>query len=568
MSTPKSARDASRQTSGDLPTESSEIGNVGVKRMEALYEFLFPGLRAIVFVGLFLVAYVYGLDGLVRSTYQPYATASYRSHSLLATVDILRAVIAAAIQPTAAKIADVFGRPELIVLSIVFYTVGTIVEACSRTVEQFTAGAVLYQVGYTSIVLLVEVLVADLTSLRSRLLLSYIPAIPFIINTWVSGNVAAAVLRATSWRWGVGMFAIMYPACTVPLLAMLFICQYHMKRCGDFNGPWGLSFTWCCARELFWYMDVIGIILLIACLSLILVPLTIAGGFSGRWKQAKVIAPLVMGFLCIPAWVLWERTCKHPLVPFKLLRDRAIWGSLGIAVMLNTAWAMQGEYLYTVLVVSFDESISSATRIHSLYSFASVITGCLLGFVVYGVRRLKPFIVAGTLSFMVAFGILIYYRGGHAGSSHSGIISGQVILGIAGGLFPYSAQASIQAATKHEHLAVVTGLFMACYNVGSAVGGTISGAIWTQVLPKQLETRLGNATLAAEIYADPFTFSQLHPIGTADRDAVVDAYKHAQMLLCITGLCLTVPLVAFALCTRNTVLTREQSLENAEEYSE
>lgn len=86
--------------------------------------------------------------------------------------------------------------------------------------------------------------------------------------------------------------------------------------------------------------------------------------------------------------------------------------------------------MYTVLFVSFDESILSATRITSLYSFASVLTGTALGFVVMRVRQLKPFIVAGTMLFTVAFGILIHFRGGADGSSHSGVIGGQVLLGI------------------------------------------------------------------------------------------------------------------------------------------
>lgn len=59
------------------------------------------------------------------STSQPLATAEYQQHSLISTINVLRAVIAAAAQPTAAKIADVFGRVEVILLSIVFYTVGT-----------------------------------------------------------------------------------------------------------------------------------------------------------------------------------------------------------------------------------------------------------------------------------------------------------------------------------------------------------------------------------------------------------------------------------------------------------
>lgn len=60
-------------------------------------------------------------------------------------------------QPTAAKIADVFGRLELLLVSIVFYVVGTIVEATASGpgfIEAFSAGAVLYQVGYTMAILL------------------------------------------------------------------------------------------------------------------------------------------------------------------------------------------------------------------------------------------------------------------------------------------------------------------------------------------------------------------------------------------------------------------------------
>ncbi|KAI3019662.1 hypothetical protein CBS147347_8957 [Aspergillus niger] len=546
------------------PGVTPDIGSPGVKRIEALSSHLHILDRVFLFCGVFLIAYVYGLDGLLRGTYQPYATASYGLHSVLSSVDILRAVIAAAAQPTAAKIADVFGRVELILVSIFFYT---LVEASSSTVEQFAAGAVLYQIGYTAIILLVEVLVADVTSLRSRLLFSYIPTLPFLINTWISGNITGAVLGVTTWRWGIGMFAIIYPICTLPLLMVLYIVYHRAKKDGTVDHI-ASSFRTLGVRrlaiELFWQLDVIGIILMIAFLAMILVPLTIAGGLDSQWKKARIIVPLVLGLCCIPAWVVWERACKHPMVPFKLLKDRAVWGALGIAVMLNTAWDLQSEYLYTILIVSFGESITSATRIRSLYS---VLTGSILGVVVFKVRRLKPFIVGGTLLFMVAYGILIYYRGGPTSSSHSGIIGGQILLGIAGGLFPYPAQASIQAATKHEHLAVVTGLFLACYNIGTAVGGSISGAVWTQILPGELNSRLGNATLATQAFKDPFTFSATYPIGTPDRDAVVAAYKHTQRLLCITGICLTVPLVAFSLCTRNLVLTKEQSFANAEEDS-
>ncbi|KAI4669817.1 ferrioxamine B transporter [Alternaria arbusti] len=229
---------------------------------------------------------------------------------------------------------------------------------------------------------------------------------------------------------------------------------------------------------------------------------------------------------------------------------------------------MQGDFLYTVLVVAFDESVKSATRISSLYSFSSVITGLILGGVVFKVRRLKPFIVAGTCLFVVAFGLLIYYRGGSGDSLHSGIIGAQICLGIAGGMFPYPAQASIQAATKHEHVAIVTGIYLATYNIGSALGNTVSGAMWQQIIPNELARRIGDPSLAAVAYGDPFAFATLYPVQTPERIAVIQAYRHVQKLLCITGICLAVLLVAFSLVIRNPELGKDQSLKHAEEDAE
>lgn len=42
------------------------------------------------------------------------------------------------------------------------------------------------------------------------------------INTWVSGDVTEAVLEATTWNWGIGMWAIIYFG-----KFMLFRCVHH-----------------------------------------------------------------------------------------------------------------------------------------------------------------------------------------------------------------------------------------------------------------------------------------------------------------------------------------------------
>lgn len=551
-----------------VPSSNTELGekSFGVARIEAIASVMTRFDRFFIFIGVFLVAYAYGLDGTLRYAYQPTATASFQSHSLLSTVNVLRSVIAAAAQPTSAKIADVFGRIELLCVSVFFYVLGTIVEAVSDGVDSFSAGAVLYQIGYTMIMLLLQVIIADITSTRARLLFSYIPATPFIINTWVSGDISQAVLTNTTWRWGIGMWCIIYPACAIPLIVPLYIVGRRARRAGlldKHKTPFqalGWRKGWV---DLFWRLDVIGIILLIAMFALILVPPTIAGGFESQWSRPHVIAPLVVGICVIPFFFWWQTRSPHAMVPYWQMKDRGIWGALGIAFFLNFAWYMQGNYLYTVLIVAFDMSIMTATRVTSLYSFTSVIVGFLLGFVVYRVRRLKVFIVIGTCLFLVAFGLLIHYRGGVSGAARAGVIGAEVLLGIAGGMFPYPAQASLQTSLHHEHLAVMTALYLATYNVGSAFGNTISGVFWSQVLPNTLADKLAvfnNDTIATLTYGDPFAAIAEYPVGTPEREQIIAAYQHVQRLLCITGICLAVPLVAFSLCMRNPKLNEKQTL--------
>ncbi|KAF5537743.1 siderophore iron transporter 1 [Fusarium mexicanum] len=543
-----------------------DITSPGVQRIKAMSEVITLADRIFIFFGVFLIAYAYGLDGTVRYAYQPSALNSFQEHSLQSSVNTLRAVIAAAAQPTAGKIADVFGRVELICISVFFYTIGTVIEAAAQNLDTYSAGAVIYQIGYTMILLLVEVIIGDITSVRSRLFFSYIPALPFIINTWVSGDVSEAVLGATTWRWGIGMWCIIYPVCALPLIISLLVVGHRAKKAGHLVGYRSafqqLGFNKLTA-ELFWLLDIIGVILLIAVFALLLVPLTIAGGFESKWSAPQVVAPLVIGFVCIPVFVVWELRAPHPLVPFHHMKDRSVWAPMGIACMLNFAWTMQGDYLYTVLQVSFNFSIKAATRVQSLYSFASVITGTILGLIVYKVRRFKVFIVSGTCLFLVAFGLLIRYRGDPSSDNKSGVIGAQILLGIAGGMFPYPAQASLQAYVTHERLAVMTGLYLALYQVGSAFGNAVSGAIWTQVLPVRLAqsfSSFGNETLAVYAYSQPLSAILDFPVGSDERDAMIDAYKHVQRLLTITGICLCVPLIAFSLCLRNPKLTDQQNL--------
>ncbi|TPX08015.1 uncharacterized protein E0L32_010346 [Thyridium curvatum] len=538
----------------------------GVARIEAISAQLTQRERIALFFGIFLVGYAYGLDSQVRSAYQPYATSSYSLHSYQATINVLRGVVAAASQPTAAKVADVFGRLEVMVVATLLYVLGTAIEASATSVEAFCAGALLYQVGYTCVVLLVEVLIADISSMRARVFFSYIPAVPFLINTWISGNITAAVLRYTSWRWGIGMWCIIYSVSSLPLLVTLYSIGERARRSGvldEHRSPLEMLGLRKLSKQLFHQLDIVGLSIVVAAFALVLAPLTIAGGVDlDHWRSPSIVVPLAVGLVCVPVFVTWERRgARFPLVPFHLLRDRGVWGALAVRSLLNLAWYVQGNYLYTVLVVAFDFPIETATRIVSFFSFFGVASGVIVGMVIYKTRRLKNIIVGGTCLFMVSFLILIRYTGGADSASRAGMVGGQVLIGLAGGLFAYPTQASIQASATREHVAVLTGLYLSFYNIGSALGTCLSGAIWTQTLYGQLRDNLAfqpNETLARAVYDNPFDVVPGFPVGTEVRAAIISSYQNVQRLLCVAGLCLCVPMIGFALVLRNPRLSEEE----------
>jgi MFS transporter, SIT family, siderophore-iron:H+ symporter len=139
---------------------------------------------------------------------------------------------------------------------------------------------------------------------------------------------------------------LIYTLCATPLLATLFYASHRAKRSGaldNYRTPFQQMGMTGLSKALFWQLDVIGIILLIAFLSLILVPFTIAGGAETKWKQGHIIAMLVVGVCCVPLFVWWEMRAPHPVIPFPLLRDRGVWAGLGMAMFLNFSWYLQGE---------------------------------------------------------------------------------------------------------------------------------------------------------------------------------------------------------------------------------
>lgn len=550
-----------------------EEKSIGVLKAEILAKQWNSILHKIILLfSVFLIAFAYTLDSKIRNVFTSYATSSYSKHSLLTTVSVITSVTSAAAQPIYSRLSDVFGRLEIFLVSVMLYVIGTIIQSQAHDVERYAGGAILYRFGYMGVISIVLFILSDFSAMKWRLFYTFVPTFPYIINTWVGGVITEVANPQVHWSWDVGMWAFIFPLSCIPLVC----CMLHMRWLAGKTEEWRefkkhqtkfqelglIKFL----KYLFIRLDVIGILLLVVACGCFLVPITIAEGISNEWREGHIIAPFVIGFVLFFVFAAYEWYSPDPIAPLRLLENRGIWSALIISFVYEMIFALEASYIYTVLIVAVGESKKSATVIFGLTAFVSALVAIPLGLIVVYVRRLKGFIILGTFIWMVAFGVMIKYRGGL--SSRSGIIAGECLIGLGTTFFRYPVSISMQACTNHEHMATVIALGYITYFIGSAVGSAVASAIWSHNMYSQLVKNIGNEKIATLAYQNPMKFILSYTMETTERAGVVESYRYVQRILMIVCVCLCVPLIFFTFFLRDRELGDDQANDERRKESD
>merc|ERR1712093_767809 len=496
------AHRAHKGTTDSLVADKSR----GVIQMEQLNSRIGLKYRILLYGGFALLAYVMSLDQYTNRTMLNTAVSvSFAAHSSLTTISSIKSVFQAVSQPPIAKIADVWGRLEAYSICVFLYALGYIVVASSQSIYAYAAGASINVLGITGLFLLQNIIISDISSLRNRLFWCIFPSIPG----------ASAKL------------------------------PFSKK-----------------AKSIFWQLDAVGLLLLVAGAGMVLVTITIANGRGSKWSDAHCIALLVVGGLCCIGFVLWERYgARHPLIPFHLLTNRTVIVCLLLAVIHPVAGGVIGGYFYTFLVVAANQSTLSASRITNIASFSGTLVVAVNGIICRYLRYLKPIVIAGFILEVLAFGLMIRFR--ESTNSQAEIAIVQLLRGVAGGCLGFPLQASIQSVTKHEHLGAVTAGYLTVYYLAGGVGSAIAGGIWTNTVPGKIQEYMANDALAAQAYANPFGFATRYAYGTPERMAVARAHDEMQRILCITATSIAAVGLILTFFLKSVKLTDEQSLDDS-----
>ena len=230
-------------------------------------------------------------------------------------------------------------------------------------------------IGNTGFGITQQVFISDLTTLRNRgFWLSLPDSISAIPTLFLGTIVADAFLAHSTWRWGYGMWAIVIPVASIPFITTLFLWEYKNKKAGikagyrprilqDINQDDSILVK---LYKMVWVeLDLLGCLLLIAGLTLILVPISLTGsGNSMAWRNAHFIAMLVVGFVLFILFLVWDAlVAKKPFVPFRLVKHKTVVAACVLSILDFMHYSLFSVFFPSYLQVAGHYSPGRATRI-------------------------------------------------------------------------------------------------------------------------------------------------------------------------------------------------------------
>ena len=461
----------------------------------------------------------------------------------------------AVIKPPMAKIANVFGRLEAFSISVFLYIIGYIQMAGSNNVRAFASAQIFYSAGNTGLQILQQIFIADTSDLLNRALVSSLPDLPFLFTVWAGPPIADSIYTRSGWRWGYGLWTIVLPAAFLPLALSLLLNVRKAKKHGLLPpAPWKGKTLLGAAKTIWYDLDLMGLLILSAAISLILIPLTLAKTAKGTWSNASIIAMLVVGCVCLVVFPIWEGTPKlapRPFLSLRLLANCTVLAGCGIAFFYFAVFYTSVQpYFSSYLQVVQGHSITAAGHIVNTFSFTSTVSSIVVSLLIKYTRQYKYYITAGACIYILGVGIMIRYR--VQGSSTAQIVGTQIVIGIGGGMLNVPAQLGVQASVAHADVAAATAIFLTVLEIGGAVGGAISGAVWSGNLLTKLTIYLPPEaqSQASAIYGN-VSLAKSFPSGSPERLAVDRSYQETMDIILIIAACLAVPLIPLSLAMKN-----------------
>ncbi|EMR69890.1 hypothetical protein MGN70_010952 [Eutypa lata] len=517
------------------PVDAENGAQDGVQQADAINLVWSKTALLLAYCFIFLCSFANALQWQIMSNLMPYVVSEFSSHSLIPTIGIVASIMSGVLKLPMAKMIDSWGRPQGLAAMITLATAGLVLMALCQNVKTYAAAEVIYQVGISGFSYILDIIVADTSSLKNRTLAFAFNSSPNLITTFIGPPIARAFYEYSNWRWAFGTSAVLLVVLSLPVLWLLMLNMRKAREAGllskpEKSGRWTLEKI----QKLLRNSDAAGIFLITVGMTLILVPFSLVGSRESASAFNANAVVVSIGIALMVAFVLHEHRTPRPFLRFSLLLSSNVAGACLLTIAVFVAYFSWDGYYTSYLQVVHNLSITEAGYIGHIYGFGSCIWAAVVGYLIRRTDRFKWIAWAALPVHILGGVLLILFR---RPDSHIGwIIMCQVLITIGGSTLVVCEQMAVMVVANHGELASVLALLSLCSYVGSAMGSSLSGAIWNTTLPEALAELLPNFSPEDRAWIGSDLAKQLsYPMGDPVRSAIIAAYDKAQVRMCIAG---------------------------------
>lgn len=182
----------------------------------------------------------------------PFVASDFSAHSLIPAIGIASFILSGVLRLPVAKVIDTWGRPQGLAAMVAIATAGLAMMAACRSAATYAVAQILHAVGFSGITYILDIIVADTSSLQDRTLAFAFAGSPAIVTNFLGPPAAQWFLQYSSWRTAFVLFTVLIPLVAFPVFAILQFNANRAKRLGILK-PSKSRRTW---LEAIWHYSV------------------------------------------------------------------------------------------------------------------------------------------------------------------------------------------------------------------------------------------------------------------------------------------------------------------------
>lgn len=220
-------------------------------------------------------------------------------------------------------------------------------------------------------------------------------------------------------------------------------------------------------------LDIPGVVL--ATLGLVSLVYAFTRAESDGWTAGATIGLFAAAVVLLGAFVLVESRVRHPLLPLRVITDRARGGvylALGLAII-----AMFGLFLFLTYYL---QVVKGYSPVRTGFAFLPMVAGMIIGSTQIGARLMTrvPAWWLMTPGFLVAAAGMLILTQMETGSSYVGLIlPAQVLLGLGMGTAFMPAMSLATAGVEPRDAGVASAMVNTSQQVGGAIGTALLNTV-------------------------------------------------------------------------------------------